>query len=60
MTSRVIGVYSGDINKLLTDLIRHEKLIEVWKEKHKDYYIELKVEIDGNELYTLTLECKKQ
>tara|TARA_R110002012_G_scaffold59679_10_gene156340 strand:+ start:1253 stop:1435 length:183 start_codon:yes stop_codon:yes gene_type:complete len=60
MTPRVIGVYNGDFDELMLDYIKHEKIIESWKKRHKGYYLGLKVEIDGNEFYTLTLECKKQ
>lgn len=60
MTSRVIGVYSNDLDELITDLFKHEKIIKKWKSNHKDYHIELKIEIDKNNFYTLLLECKKQ
>ena len=60
MTSRVIGVYKGDLDRLMKDYLVHEKLVDAWKKKHKEYIIQLKIEINENSLYTLSLECKKQ
>jgi len=60
MTSRVIAVYNGDLDKLMRDFFIHEKLVKVWKKKHKEYIIDLKIEIDENSFYTLSLECKKR
>ena len=37
MTSRVIAVYNGDLDKLMRDFFIHEKLVKVWKEKHRIY-----------------------
>jgi len=60
MKSRVIGVYNGDLDQLLQHYLLNEALIEMWKVKHQEYIIELKIEIDGNEFYTLSMECRKR
>jgi hypothetical protein len=60
MKSRVIGVYNSDLDELLQHYLLNEALIEIWKKKHEEYIIELKVEIDDDEVYTLSMECRKR
>jgi hypothetical protein len=59
MVSRVISIYNGNLEKLMTDLIIYEKIIQGWNEKHPEYDISLTVEIDAGEFYTLSIQCKK-
>lgn len=58
MKSRVIGVYKG-IDKLFNNYLLQEALITVWQKTHKEYTINLKIEMDENNVFTLLLECKK-
>lgn len=58
MKSRVIGVYKG-IDRLFTNYLLQEALIDVWKKNHKDYTLELRIEMDEDDVFTLLLECRK-
>jgi len=58
MTSRVIGIYNGDLDKLMFDVFKYEKIIETWKKNYPDSDALLLIEIDGNDLYTLTLNAE--
>lgn len=59
MKSRVIGVYKG-IDRLFTNYLLQEALIDVWKKNHEDYTLELRIEMDEDDVFTLLLECRKQ
>tara|TARA_R100000908_G_C3643661_1_gene78691 strand:+ start:269 stop:451 length:183 start_codon:yes stop_codon:yes gene_type:complete len=59
MVSRVISVYNGDLDKLMKDLIVYEIVIKGWKEKNPDYSIDLIIDVDEGEFYTLSVKCKK-
>tara|TARA_R110002126_G_scaffold1738_4_gene10446 strand:+ start:697 stop:894 length:198 start_codon:yes stop_codon:yes gene_type:complete len=58
MTPRVIGVYDGEIEKLLKDVIKYDKIIETWTIRYPDSCAELTVEIDVNNFYTLILNAE--
>lgn len=63
MVSRVIAIYKGnvegDLEKLVDDLFKYEKIVDGWLDRHPGYFADLQVDIDDNQFYTLSIECKK-
>lgn len=59
MVSRVISAYDGDLDKLIKDLITYEEVIKGWRENNPEYKIDLIIDIDEGDFYTLSVECKK-
>lgn len=57
---QVIAVYKGNLDKLMEDVFKYEKIIEGWKVRYPGREADLNIEIDGGEFYTLVLKCRKQ
>lgn len=55
---RVIGVYNGDLDALMSDLFKYNLIIDKWKIAYPKHYANLIIEIDSNNFYTLTLDAE--